>query len=103
MNMEALHRNQLMPVLRTLLQIGVVMALGTATLGAAENTTAAAKEFVREHEQNIQPLEIEIGKSWWTANVTGKDEDFAAKETVENKLNDALADPKKFERLKTIH
>ena len=50
-----------------------------------------------------RPLEIEIGKAWWNANVSGKDEDFTKKEESENKLNDSLADTKQFDRLKKIH
>src|SRR5260221_12767336 len=69
----------------------------------AQDMTQAAKEFVAEHERKIEPLEIEIGKAWWNANVTGKDEDFAKKEESENRLNDSLADTKQFDRLKKIH
>jgi len=69
----------------------------------AQDTTQPAKDFVTEHEAKIRPLEIEIGKAWWNANVTGKDEDFAKKEEAENKLNDVLADTKQFDRLKKIH
>jgi len=69
----------------------------------AQDMTQAAKDFVAEHEKKIEPLEIEIGKAWWNANVTGKDEDFAKKEESENKLNETLADTKQFDRLKKIH
>src|SRR3954454_9288034 len=95
-------RIRFMQGIRTLFAVGVAMALGTA-LHAAENTAASAKDFIREHEKNIQPLEIEIGKAWWNANVSGKDEDFAIKEAAENKLNDALANSETFKRLKTIY
>jgi peptidyl-dipeptidase A len=82
------------------------MAVTSATFispSMAQDTVAAARAFVREHESKIQPLEIEIGKAWWTANTTGKDDAFAAKEDAENRLNEALADPQTFERLKQIH
>ena len=49
------------------------------------------------------PLEIEIGRAWWNANVSGKDEDFAAKEEAQNKLDAALADREQFAELKQIH
>src|SRR4029453_6704280 len=45
----------------------------------------------------------EIGKAWWNANTIGKDEDFATKEQAENKLNETLANPQQFDRLKKIH
>src|SRR3954471_10256456 len=86
-----------------LLGMGLAMVLSTATAALSQDTSAAGKQFVQEHEKNVQPLEIEIGRAWWKANVSGKDEDFAAKEEAENKLNDALADKQQFARLKKIH
>jgi peptidyl-dipeptidase A len=88
-----------------LLKIGAVMLSIAASTGAAEaaDTSAAARAFVREHESKVQPLEIEIAKAWWNANTTGKDEDFAAKEAAENRLNDTLADTAQFAKLKEIH
>lgn len=70
---------------------------------AAQDTSADAKKFVDEHVAKIRPLEIESGKAWWNANVSGKDEDFAKKEAAENKLNEAVANPQQFNRLKKIH
>src|SRR5262245_51528587 len=74
-----------------------------AQISRAQDMTQPAKDFVADHEKKIEPLEIEIGKAWWNANVTGKDEDFAKKEESENRLNDSLADAKQFDRLKKIH
>src|SRR6478672_9673 len=74
----------------------------TNALGA-QDMTQLAKEFVADHEKKIEPLEIEIGKAWWNANVTGKDEDFAKKEESENRLNEALSNTEKFAALKKIH
>jgi len=45
----------------------------------SQDTSEAARQFIQEHERNIKPLEIEIGRAWWTANISGRDEDFAAK------------------------
>jgi peptidyl-dipeptidase A len=61
-----------------------------------------AKEVIADHETRIKPLEIVTGDAWWTANVTGKDEDFAAKEKAQNKLDAALADPLRFSRIKAV-
>ena len=44
-----------------------------------------------------------MGRAWWTANISGKDEDFAKKEETENRLNEALANRENFQRLKKIH
>jgi peptidyl-dipeptidase A len=78
----------------------VVMALTARAMG--QDTTKEAKEFLRENEQKIQPMQIESNRAWWDANVSGKDEDFAKKEAAENRLNEALADTERFARLKRI-
>ncbi len=94
-----------MTALRTLGSLGVIMVLSSLLTDAAtsQDATTDARKFVEEHEKNIKPLEIEIGRAWWNANVSGKDEDFAIKEQAENKLNDALANREQFARLKKIH
>jgi peptidyl-dipeptidase A len=86
-----------------LLGMGLAMILSTATVALPQDTSAAAKAFVEEHEKKIQPLEIEIGRAWWKANISGKDEDFATKEEAENELNDGLANKEQFAKLKKIH
>src|SRR4051812_35035597 len=90
---------------RTFVKAGVFMAAGTALAGKSKgaDTSDAARAFVCEHESKIQPLEIEIGRAWWDANTTGKDEAFAKKEEAENRLNEALATKDQFARLKSIH
>jgi len=75
----------------------------SASTARSQDTSEAARAFARDHASKIQPLEIEIAHAWWTANTTGKDEAYAAKELAENKLNDALADKAQFARLKQIH
>ena len=69
----------------------------------SQDAAEAPRGFVREHEAKIEPIQIETNRAWWKANVTGKDEDFAAKEAAENRLNEALANPEPFARLKKIH
>ena len=85
--------------------VGFVMVFSIVSPGTArsQDTSEAARGFVRNHEAKIQPLIIENNRAWWTANVSGKDADFAAKEAAENRLNDALSDPQQFARLKQIH
>ena len=61
-----------------------------------------AKDFVRAHEARIRPLERQAALAWWNANVSGKDEDFKAKEEAQNRLDTALADPERFKELKAI-
>ncbi len=61
-----------------------------------------ATRFVADYERNVRPIEIEAARTWWNANATGHDDDFAAKENAVNRLNAVLADPGKFETLKAI-
>jgi len=94
-----------MPRLYALLTKVFIMVFSAVSVAAAtaQDNTQAARDFLRDHEQKIQPLQIENNRAWWIANTTGKDADFAAKEAAENKLNEALADPQQFARLKKIH
>ncbi|MCG8450558.1 MAG: M2 family metallopeptidase [Pirellulales bacterium] len=62
----------------------------------------AAEEFIREYETTVRPLNIASATAWWNANTTGDDEDFAAKEAIENRLNEVLSSPEQFDRLKKI-
>jgi peptidyl-dipeptidase A len=48
-------------------------------------------------------LEIAVGRAWWNANISGKDEDFTAKEEAQNRLDQALSDANRFAELKSIH
>lgn len=70
--------------------------------GGNDTVDQRAQQFVRYFEDQVRPLEIAVGRAWWTANVTGKDEDFAAKEQAENRLNEALADTQRFQELKSL-
>jgi peptidyl-dipeptidase A len=78
----------------------------TSVSSAAESgpirDEARARAFIAEHEAQIRPLEIAVGLAWWLANTTGKDEDFAAKEEAQNRLDAALSKPERFAELKAI-
>ena len=74
-----------------------------AAVDQGDNNDARAREFVKEYEAAVRPLEIEVNRCWWVANISGKDEDFRLKEEAETKLNLKLSDPQTFARLKTIH
>lgn len=69
---------------------------------ASPEATERAKKFVAAHDAKMRPLDIAAGKAWWTANITGKDEDFKKKEEIQNKLDAALADKDTFAELKAI-
>ncbi|MBI4861086.1 MAG: M2 family metallopeptidase, partial [Candidatus Riflebacteria bacterium] len=83
-----------------------VGVLSMVTPGLAEDAKGSiddrAKKFIEAHEGKVRPLEITVNRAWWTANVTGKDEDFKAKEEAQNRLDEALSDKKTFAQLKEI-
>ncbi len=74
--------------------VSVAVRVAVATLGA--------REFIARHESEIRPLEIAVARAWWNANVSGKDEDFKAKEEAQNKLDAALANKDRFAELRAI-
>jgi peptidyl-dipeptidase A len=61
-----------------------------------------ATAFIKEHEQKVRPLERASALAWWVANISGKDEDFAAKQETQDRLDAALADKERFAVLKAI-
>jgi peptidyl-dipeptidase A len=61
-----------------------------------------ARAFIAEHERTVRPLERAAGLAWWNANVSGRDDDFKAKENAQNRLDAVLSDHSRFERLKAI-
>src|ERR1043165_1093182 len=71
-------------------------------LAAQPDLQLKAKEFLASQEALIRPLEKTANLAWWNANISGRDEDFKAKEEAQNKLDEALADKAKFARLKEI-
>ncbi|HZZ78750.1 MAG TPA: M2 family metallopeptidase [Gemmataceae bacterium] len=84
--------------------LGITMINSATKTGAAEAAAATgnelAKKFITYHERDVRPLDIAVGKAWWTANTTGRDEDFAAKVEAQNKLDHALASADRFAELK---
>jgi peptidyl-dipeptidase A len=86
-----------------LLVLLVFLAATTfATPSIAADANSRAREFIAKHEEDVRPLDIAVARTWWDANVSGKDEDYKAKEDAENRLNQRLADTKAFAELKAI-
>src|SRR5438552_7832010 len=79
-----------------------LMAAPMAVRGSSEMTERARK-FVAAHEAKVRPLERTANLAWWNANISGKDEDFDKKIEAQNRIDEALADPKKFRELKEIY
>src|SRR5438093_6826551 len=69
---------------------------------ARSSDDSRARKFIADHEARIRPLEKAVNLAWWTANVSGKDEDFKVKEQAQNKLDEALADKDRFAELKAL-
>lgn len=70
---------------------------------ADEPNDARAKQFIRQYEATVKPLEIETNLFWWAASISGKEEDFSKKQAAEEKLDLCLANPQRFAELKAIH
>ena len=67
--------------------LAVVVASSVSLVAHARSADdARARKFIAEHEARIRPLEKSASLAWWNANVSGKDEDFKAKEQAQNKL-----------------
>jgi peptidyl-dipeptidase A len=85
------------------LATAMVVVGGAAVAEGAADDDARAGKFIAKHEAAIKPMEIEVARRWWTANITGKDEDYRLKQEAETRLELRLADPKTFAELKAIH
>lgn len=88
--------------------LGAFMVVAAGIVGrptaarAEEDNDARARRFIARHEATIRPLEIEVGRRWWQANISGKEEDYRRKQEAETQLERRLADPKSFGQLKAI-
>ena len=86
-----------------LLSVSLTFAMCfSVTPSVAQSPAEVAREFILDYETNVKPLETAIGKAWWNANTTGKDEDFAEKEALENRYNELLSSAETFRQLKKI-
>ena len=87
---------------------GGVMLLGVISCekspsGPSSGTgEQVARPFVARYLEKTRALEKASNLAWWQANLTGKEEDFQAKEKAENALDAVLSDPKAFAELKSI-
>jgi peptidyl-dipeptidase A len=85
------------------LVLGIAICLlGMAVDCVADDADAAARSFISQHEAVIRPLDKASSLAWWNANVSGKDEDFKAKEEAQNKLDAALSSKERFAELKEL-
>jgi peptidyl-dipeptidase A len=69
---------------------------------ASPQATERARQFLDAHTRKLRPLEVAAAHAWWTANVTGRDEDFKKKAETQNRIDEALADPDVFREVKEL-
>jgi len=86
----------------SLVLLVAIFSVPAAALGADRDNDARAKRFVEHYNDTVRPLEIAAARAFWTANVTGKEEDFQKKQEAEEKLELALSDPAQFAELKAV-
>ena len=77
-------------------------ALPPLAAAASPETTDRARQFVKDHEARLRPLDTAANLAWWNANTTGKDEDFDRKNKAQNRIDEALSDPKRFAEFKDL-
>jgi peptidyl-dipeptidase A len=88
---------------RQTVPFALVLLMGTTGIDAlGQIADDAARDLIAGHLARIRPLEKAANLAWWNANVSGKDEDFRAKEEAQNRLDAALADKEVFARLKGL-
>jgi peptidyl-dipeptidase A len=71
-------------------------------LAAGPGSAERARDFIRGHVEKLRPLEVKGNLAWWNASITGRDEDFKQKEEIQNRIDEALANPETFKQLKEI-
>ena len=83
--------------------VGALVLSNESEAGAPDGDAAMqAQQFIKSHEDKIRPLERAASLAWWNANISGKDEDFTAKEEAQNRLDAALTDRDRFAKLKAL-
>jgi peptidyl-dipeptidase A len=86
-----------------LLAVVAMALIGQPRAARAERgNDARARAFIARHEATIRPMEIQVGRLWWEANISGKEDIYRQKEKAETELDLRLADPKTFAELKAI-
>lgn len=89
-------------LLGMLIAVGVLLSCAALAAQASAEMTEQARKFVKDHERRLRPLDVAANRAWWDANTSGKAEDFARKVETQNRIDEALADPKVFAELKAL-
>src|SRR5262249_23891490 len=97
-----LFRRSRSAVLLTVFYLMGSLKMNAGVNAAESEADPSARKFLAGQEVGIRPLETAAALAWWNAKVTGKDEDFQAKEEAQNRLDAALGDHEKFAELKAL-
>ncbi|MFO0927943.1 MAG: hypothetical protein U0736_13025 [Gemmataceae bacterium] len=73
-----------------------LFAVLVARLMASPETTGSRRAVLDDHEKRLRPLDVAAGEAWWQASTTGSKEAFERKVVTQNKIDEALSDPKAF-------
>jgi peptidyl-dipeptidase A len=82
--------------------LSAVVLLSAFSPAAEDDADGRARKLIESYTAKVRPLEIAANRAWWNANISGKDEDFKAKEEAQNKLDAFLADKGLFKRIKAV-
>jgi peptidyl-dipeptidase A len=88
------------------MRASIVVALTAAALPAAAAAREATdmlnrfRDFVREFEHRVAPLETQANLAYWEAATTGSDEAYRRQAALQTKLETAYSDPETFALLK---
>jgi peptidyl-dipeptidase A len=77
-------------------------ALALSSVASEETPEERARRLLETYTSRVRPLEIAANRAWWNANLSGKDEDFKAKEEAQNRLDAVLADKALFQEVKAV-
>lgn len=82
--------------------VAYLTVLSPLAVAGESSVIAAARQFISEYEASVRPLNIASARADWSAQASGKDEDYKAAAEAQNRLDAALADPAVFSRLRRI-
>ncbi len=90
----ARHSDTRLPELGSFQRVFQCMSTSNPGVVIAEDDgPSAARAFIAEHERRSGRWNATAALAWWNANVSGRDQDFKAKEDAQNRLDAALSDP----------
>lgn len=81
----------------------VILVLLTQSCKKQKNMKEKSQAFIQRFEETFKPLFKELNNASWTAEITGKDEDYKKVEELDFKISSLLSNPKDFEELKEIY